>query len=256
MLTNEEMEKIKAEEIFRDEIRKKLSENEDKSFRKKSWIFINSSLGIWLLSSVVVGLIVYFYNNNKLENELSANNAAIIQKLETETSNRLEQFKSALSSQEPSKIYYQKEELAYMIDGILVSDGTLAQKKPIYIFPEYKERTMNSLLYEIGRLTSDKKQILTIKEARTILAKIQNSLLKMEDPPRLDYPISQMLQQKAQIGQPLSIDEQKQLDEYQQKEKSFQEGPLLEYNNRIKKNLSELLILFQNNSLLTELSGK
>jgi hypothetical protein len=256
MLTDEEKGKIKAEEIFRDEIRKELSEKVGKSFRNKIWTFMNSSLGIWLLSTVVVGLIVYFYNNNKLENELSANNAATIQKLETETSNRLQQFKSALLCQDPSKIYYQKDELAYMIDGILVSDGSLSLQKPIYIFPEYKERTMNSLLYEIGRLTRDKKQILIIGEARTILSKIQNTLLKMDDPPRYEFPISQMLERKLQIRQPLSSDEKKQLKENQQREKTFNEAPWLKYNNLIKKKLSELLILFESNSVLKELSEK
>ncbi len=254
MLTEEEMDKIKSEEIYRDEIRKKLNENDDKSFGTKSWKFINSSFGIWLLSTVVVGLIVYFYNDNKLKNEIAANNAASIQKLETEISNRLQQFKLALSNQEPSKIYYQKEELAYMVDGVLISDGTLAQKKPIYIFPEYKERTMNSLLYEIGRLTKDKEQISTITEARTILGRIKSTILKMEDPPRPDFGLSQLLNQKIQVQPENLTEEEKKLwTEYQEKEKSFEKGPLSEYNNRIKKSLDELRQLFESNPFLKEM---
>ena len=196
-------------------------------------------------------------NNNKLQNEISANNAATIQKLETETSNRLQQLKSALSNQEPSKIYYQKEALAYMTDGVLISDGSLAQKKPIYIFPEYKERTMNSLLYEIERLISDKKQLSTITDAQIILTKIQNKILKMEDPPRLDFSLSQRIQQMSQV-QPenLTPEDRKLLTEYQQKEKSFEQGPLSEYNNRIKNNLGHLLILFQSNAFLRKMSEK
>jgi len=47
MLTNEEKLKIKAEEAYRNEVRK--SQNTD---NKKSsfWTFLNSGLGIWFLS--------------------------------------------------------------------------------------------------------------------------------------------------------------------------------------------------------------
>lgn len=258
MLTNEEMERIKSEEIYRDEIRKKLNENEQSSFPKKSWKFINSSFGIWLLSTVVVGLVVYLYNDNKLKNEISTNNAATIQKLETETSNRLQQFKVTLLNQEPSKIYYQKKELAYMIDGVLIIDGTYSSEKPIYIFPEYKERTMNSLLYEIGRLSKDKNRISTITEARKLLSTIQNSLLKMENPPPSpDFPQSQRIQQLIQVHpEQITSDDRKLMAEYQEKEKRFEQTELAEYHNRIKKILNELLISFQNNAFLKEMSDK
>ncbi len=257
MITEKDKERIKSEEIFRDEIRKTLSQKELSSPKKKVWGIINSPFGLWLLSTVLVGLIVYFYNDNKLNNEILANNAATIQKLETEASNRLQLFKLALLNQDPSKIYYQKEELAYMIDGVLVRDGSLAQKKPVYIFPEYKERTMNSLLYEIGRLTFDKKQVSTITEARTFLTEIQNRLLNMEDPPRRDFSLSQRIQQIAQI-QPenMSPDDRKLWDEYQEKKKIFEQGQLSDYHNRIKKDLDDLLTLFHSNLFLKGMLDK
>ena len=255
MITEEDKERIKFEEIFREEIRKILREKEQSSFRKKSWKIINSPFGLWLLSTVLVGLVVFFYNDNKLKNEISVNNAATIQKLETETSNRLQHFKLALTNQEPSKIYYQKDDIAYMIDGVIIGDVTYARKKPVYIFPEYKERTMNSLLYEIGRLTIDKKQASTIIKARIILTRIQNDLLKMEDPPKFDFSIGQLIQQKAQ-SQPenLTPQESKLLIEYEEKEKIFEQGKLSEYHSRIRKKLDSILILFRNNPFLKEMS--
>jgi hypothetical protein len=105
MITEEDKERIKSEEIFREEIRKALMEKERASFRKISWNFFNSPFGLWLLSTVLVGLTVYFYNDSKLRNEISANNSATIQKLETETSNRLQQFKAEY--QEKEKIFEQ-----------------------------------------------------------------------------------------------------------------------------------------------------
>lgn len=256
MITDEEKQKIKLEEIFRDEIRKKLSEKERSSFSHKIWKFINSPLGLWLLSTVLVGLVVYFYDNNKLQNQIIANNTATLHKLETEISNRLQQFRVALENQDPSKIYYQKDELAYMIDGTLISDGSLSREKPIYIFPEYKERTMNSLLYEISRLTIDKNQASIISEARSIISKIQASLLNMDDPPRSDYILSQRIQQIAQ-SQPelLSTDEKKILAQYEVNEVKFQKGPLAEYHIKIKENLDSLLTTLLSNSFLQDMSN-
>lgn len=257
MLTDEEKQRIKSEEIYRDEIRKKLNENEQIS---KFWKFVNSSFGIWLLSTVVVGLIVYLYNDSKLQNEISANNAATIQKLETEASNRLQQFKLALSNQQASKIYYQKEDLVYMIDGDLVKNGTLSSEKPIYIFPEYKERTMNSLLYEIERLSVDKKSISNILEARKLLTDIQSSLLKMEDEPRPEFLLNPQIQRILQIAQiqpdNLTQSDRKILSEYKEKEKDFEQKELAEYRKRVKNKLNELLISFKNNEYLNEMSEK
>lgn len=256
MITEEDKERIMSEEIFRDEIRKSLREKEQDSFRKKTWKLINSPIGLWLLSTVFVGSIVYFYNDTKLKNEILANNAATLHKLETETSNRLQQFRLSLSNQNPASIYYENEELAYMIDGTLLINGSLAQKKPVYVFPEYKERTMNSLLYEIERLTIDKKQVSSIKEARIILSKIQTNLMNIEDLPSPDFALSQRISQMAQV-QPenLSPEDSKLLAEYQEKFKKFEQGKLSEYHNRIKMNLDSLQFLFQSNPFLKTMSN-
>jgi hypothetical protein len=257
MLTENDLNRIKSEEIFREEIRKKISEKEKSS---KIWTFLNSSFGIWLLSTVVVGLIVYFHNENKVNNEIFANNTALINKLETEASNRLQLFKLALENQGFANVYYWNEEMAYMIDGELIKDGSLSQRKPIYIFPEYKERTMNSLLYEIGRLTDDKNRKLKISQARKLLTNIQKSLINMEKEPRSKFAMSQEVQyvlQKAQIEpKKLTDDEKKILTEYRKNEKIYNNTVLAEYNKRIKNKMKELVSSFQNDSYLKEMSDK
>jgi len=57
MLTPEEKDKINAEEIFRSETRKHY-ESRNKS---KLWTFLNSGFGLWFLSSIVLGFVVWAY---------------------------------------------------------------------------------------------------------------------------------------------------------------------------------------------------
>lgn len=52
-LTEEEKERIRHEEIFRAEIRESI-ENDSPSPKKKTWKFLNSPFGVWLLSSNAV----------------------------------------------------------------------------------------------------------------------------------------------------------------------------------------------------------
>ncbi|MFZ4285749.1 hypothetical protein [Variovorax sp. HJSM1_2] len=74
-LTPEEKERIKSEELFRLEIRKELmppapapaTENK----RQKLWKFLNSTFGMWLLSTVVVAGIVQVYNERQEKAQLA-----------------------------------------------------------------------------------------------------------------------------------------------------------------------------------------
>src|SRR5687768_6390457 len=59
MLTDEERDRIRAEEVFRDEVRKSLDDK--RSSRRGVAAVINSPFVIWLLSSVVIGLVSFGY---------------------------------------------------------------------------------------------------------------------------------------------------------------------------------------------------
>jgi len=255
MITEEDKIRIKNEEIFRAEIRESLDKTDSKSFWKKVWYLFNSPFGLWILSTVVVGLVAYFYNDMKLKSEISSNNAATMHKLSTETSHRLYKFRLSLSEQSPTSLDYQDTELAYMIDGTLIIDGTLSPEQPIYVFPEFKDRTMHSLLYEMERLTKDKKQASSIKQARSILSEIKNKLLNMEEAPRRDFSISQRVSSIVQT-QPENLSPQDSIiwAEYLAKKKFFEQGELSEYHNRIKMSLDSLTNSFLSNSFLKSIS--
>lgn len=255
MILEEDKMRIKNEEIFRAEISKSLEQNQEKTFQQKLWSFVNSSFGLWLLSSVVVGLIAFFYNNAQLQAKISAANSSTIHKLNTETSHRLQKFKLALSQQESEALYYQNIELAYMLDGTLVIDGSVSPEKPIYIFPEYKDRTINSLLYEMERLSQNEKQILLIKRARKSLKEIQYKLLHIEERPTPNFRLSQVINQKAQ-AQPESLNARDSilLAEYKQKRKHFEQGELSEYHERIKLKVDTIMNIFLGSDYLKKAS--
>jgi hypothetical protein len=257
MITEEDKKRIKIEEIFRAEIRESFKKTGNEPFRKKAWNLLNSPFGLWMLSTVVVGLVVYFYNDIKMKGEISSNNASTIHKLSTEANYRLQKFRLSLSQQNEANLYYEDTELAYMIDGTLINDGSLSPEKPIYIFPEFKERTMHSLLYEMERLTKDKKQASSIKEARNILSKIRNKLLDLEERPKLEFSRSQHVSSIVQ-SQPANLTPQDSLilAEYLAKRKKFEQGELSEYHNRIKLSLDSLTNTFLSNSFLKSISNQ
>lgn len=90
MITDEEKAKIKAEEIFRDEVKKSLIENKKKA--NPFWTFLNSGLGLWFMSTIVIGLFTFLFNeyshnkNERLERQTK------IKQLDLEIESRISQF--------------------------------------------------------------------------------------------------------------------------------------------------------------------
>jgi hypothetical protein len=70
MLTPKQKAAIRAEEVFRAEIRNEIaSAGRLQKLRRKLWEVLNSSLVIWFLTSVVVALISYLISNAALNRE-------------------------------------------------------------------------------------------------------------------------------------------------------------------------------------------
>lgn len=71
MLTTEEKARIRSEEIFRAEIRNELGPKpapvSHVSFKKKLWEFLNSTFGLWFLSSVILAGVANWYTNKQAE---------------------------------------------------------------------------------------------------------------------------------------------------------------------------------------------
>jgi hypothetical protein len=101
-----EKAKVQLEEKYRGEIRKQLeAKPTSNSFPKRVWEFLNSSLGLWLLSAIFitgVGALYTEYQNTRAEN---IKNKELIERLDLEIGYRFSvvqiQFNSIVNGKDP-----------------------------------------------------------------------------------------------------------------------------------------------------------
>lgn len=85
-LSEEDRQRIRAEEIYREEVRAALAERGG----RESWLaFFNSALGIWLLSTLVLGLGSWAYATYVEKLEEGREQAATLARLDTEMQARI-----------------------------------------------------------------------------------------------------------------------------------------------------------------------
>jgi hypothetical protein len=87
MLTEEEQNRIRAEEVFRQEVRKSLEQEDSK--RRKLWPLLNSAFVLWALSTLAVGIVSLTYAQLQEQRAIVANNAETAEKIDTEMAARL-----------------------------------------------------------------------------------------------------------------------------------------------------------------------
>lgn len=141
-LSESEKNKIRLEEVYRQEVKKSFEENKSK---KSSRIvtFLNTSLGIFILSTIFVSLFSWLYkeySSYKMENDQKR---VSLEKLKVEIPYRISYLKKA------NQHLFEKEfaQIFFMTSGM----GR-------YIFPEYENRTSFSLIYEYSKKTPNKEK--------------------------------------------------------------------------------------------------
>ena len=140
MLTDEDKEHIRLEEVFRKEVSESLLVRE--TFLQKIFKYLNSGLGIFLLSSVFISGFSAIYANYQ-ENLL---NNAHSKKVEVELAYRLSFF--PLLTQDRFT-FTQLHSVRGALSGSAEAHpqvGLLGEYQPI--FPEFKDRTLMSILWE------------------------------------------------------------------------------------------------------------
>lgn len=86
MLSDDEKQRIAAEEAFRAELRHKFGDPP----KSKLWIFLNSAFGLWLLGSVTVAVITWKYQTMQTERREAFERRESRQKLQDEISTRFQ----------------------------------------------------------------------------------------------------------------------------------------------------------------------
>lgn len=154
MLTQEEKDKIKAEEIFRYEIQKDLKKSNKP--KKSIWNFINSAFGLWLLSSVFLGFLTYQYNQWNEGKKTSDRRSRQVRKLDIEIYRRvmilngevdhLLSFQPDSTEDDPDRVFSRNLEKSIR----------KMNSKTDYVFEDFRKRKLSSLLFELYSLAEDK----------------------------------------------------------------------------------------------------
>lgn len=134
MLTDEEKTKLREEEIFRSEVRASLIERPRGLARvMKS---LSTPLGIWFLSSVVLGFGSFWYNEFTASKEASRVRNEKIRRLDNEIHYRLTEFRN----------------LGHQV-GIKKAVEYLESPQPShYVFTENEKRPLSAVLWELHEL--------------------------------------------------------------------------------------------------------
>jgi hypothetical protein len=171
MLLEEEKERIRAEELFRHEIRREIESKSSKHSRgKRLWLLLNTSFALWFLSSVVLGgLTAAIASYQKYHSEWSRK-AETQRRLNTEISNRISEaldanhlYQQRINSgqvNEPSAESVYMNVLDYL-DNHVTYDG---KSYDFSIYPEYQQRKFRSLIFELS-LVADRPMLPALRDA-------------------------------------------------------------------------------------------
>jgi len=141
-LPAEAKEKIRAEEIFRNEVREELAKTK-KGRWQEVWTIVNSPFLIAVFSGVVLAFLGWIYQQYDQYARKHESQKVQQQKLATEVQNRIDAAMNVLKDKDQ-----QTREARIRLDGRAVS--------PIY--PEFQERPLVSMLVELKAISPSKEK--------------------------------------------------------------------------------------------------
>ena len=168
MLRDEEKTKILEEEKFRHEVRMELQKAEAGRVQKcRTFDFFNSNLGLWLLSTVVLGLLSWAYT----EWEENNRDKVLIEKIDNEITARINRADGILQRGVQSGTINVE-----VINAIDILKGT----KPVYT--EFKDVPLLALLHKEKDLvdSSNRQQVLDAYELSKRLARQEPDLRRQK----------------------------------------------------------------------------
>lgn len=166
MLTDEEKNQIRLEEIFRHHVRKELEKiNTPSSHLARLVSFFNTGLGLWLLSTLAVGFISWGYGEWSRHQENQRNTTELIRKLDLEIGVRLRHFDVVITNANSLKTYY------IALWGLEQPSGII-EGLPNTVFPEFSRRSFRSLLWELYTVvpSTEKAKIIAALRKAQVLA--------------------------------------------------------------------------------------
>ena len=162
MLRAQDKTRIRAEEIFRAEVRAGLEP--PSTFWGRLNKFLTTPLGTILVSSVIAGGVSWTYNEIKIDMELERRQYQSMLRLDSEISWRVQQFIVAFRTFEKKAGSLENFERPQQI---------------FYLFDDYKDRPTSSLLRQLHDLVNEKESV-DIKTAYNTLIFVRYTRLKNE----------------------------------------------------------------------------
>lgn len=158
MLTEEEKARIRAEEVFRLEVREGLAAAKPQAPSRQSlWSLVNSAFGLWLLSSVLLTGLTTAYTGYRNQREQQLKKEETENRLNTEINGRMFEALKGLAAYQnairdrklgpPNDVY---GTVVSYLDNSYVYDSKSRQDLSIY--PEFQKRNFQSLLIELSSL--------------------------------------------------------------------------------------------------------
>jgi hypothetical protein len=155
-LTEEEKERIRREEIFRAEVRASL-DSDSHHPAEKVWKFLNSPFGLWVLSSILLGLLTWSYSQWQASETDSVKRRDTIKRIDTEIASRLRVAQTMVRAAQT------KEQLYMAV--IALNGGAAHVHFDFGVFPDLKHRSLRSLLYELKGNLKDKAALKDVNTA-------------------------------------------------------------------------------------------
>ncbi len=187
-LSAQDKERIRAEEIFRDEVRRQIeADSAKKSAQDSLWSILNSSFALWFLSSVVVAGITATFARYQRDHSARAQKNDIQRRLQTEIGSRIAEGLIAMRLEikriDNGQTYWASDmyrEALFYLDNE-VRDNTKVLDFSIY--PEYRFRKLRSLLFEMTAVAekSVHPQLSATKEGYTKLIELLDTTPMSED---------------------------------------------------------------------------
>lgn len=153
---------------------KKINAKYSETKESKTWKFLNSPFGLWLLSSIFLSGLTTAYSIYQTRQTAEAHRVELVRKLDTKIGNRIFQ---ALATLKVNRVRVEQGELyepvrLYMQVGYFLDNEYYRLKgKDFSVFPEYRERNFISLLSELSGILSPSER----DELRSAL-KIRNEI--------------------------------------------------------------------------------
>lgn len=165
-LRKDEMRRIREEEIYRQEVRARLEKDKHSRTKKeKIWDYINSPIVLWLLSTLIVGIVTLTYTSYLSSVKKTEERKEVSQKLWSEIRNRKQKtFDMLMSLDMKSKEQYYEPKWVYEKARALLNgnDPELPNFQSV-LYTDFKEKNFTVLLNELDKVSETSADISNLR---------------------------------------------------------------------------------------------